>query len=153
MFRSMFGSSPLPIAIVAAACTLLPSARTEDGDVIAKMTAGKVERIITSFSDVKNFKERGNNSYIFEVEGLKILLFNHEDSLQLNASFSDKVTMSRINEWNRTKRYTRAYLDKENDPVLQGDLELTGGVTEKNVKEWLKTYVVCLKAFRKHLAE
>ena len=32
-----------------------------------------------------------------------------------------------INEWNRGKRFGRAYLDKENDPILEMDVDLDDG--------------------------
>lgn len=124
-----------------------------DADIVEKMTAGKIERIMSDLALV-NVTEIDNNTYRFEYEGLKILVFNKEDTMQLYAGFSGaKISLSRINEWNKTKRFTRAYLDKDNDPVLEGDIELTGGVTEKNVKEWIKTYQVSIRAYKKHLEE
>jgi hypothetical protein len=35
--------------------------------------------------------------------------------------------LERINEWNRTQRFGRAYLDKENDPILEMDVDLDDG--------------------------
>ncbi len=32
-----------------------------------------------------------------------------------------------INNWNRTQRFARGYLDKENDPILEMDLDLDDG--------------------------
>lgn len=32
-----------------------------------------------------------------------------------------------INEWNRTKRFARAFLDKENDPILEMSVDLDDG--------------------------
>ncbi len=117
------------------------------------MSAGKIERIIKSFSDVNNFKELEDGTYSFEISGLKVVIFNKGDTMQLYAGFEGEVTLSRINEWNKTKRFTRAYVSSKGGACLEDDLELTGGVTEKNVKEWMKTYVLCLKDFKKHLDE
>ena len=124
-----------------------------DDDVVTKMTAGKIERIMNSFNDVKNFKELDDGLYSFETAGLKVVVSNKGETMQLFAGFNGKATLSRINEWNRTKRFCRAYNSEKGEPCLESDLELTGGVTEKNVKEWMKTYVVCLKAFKKHIEE
>ena len=49
--------------------------------------------------------------------------------------------LSRINEWNRTKRFGRAFLDGENDPILEMDVDLDdGGVTPAlfidNIEFW-----------------
>src|SRR5690349_3343565 len=35
--------------------------------------------------------------------------------------------LERINEWNRGKRFGRAYLDKEDDPILEMDVDLDDG--------------------------
>ncbi len=131
----------------------LPAARAEDEDVVAKMSAGRIERIVQSFGDVENFKELDDGTYSFEVNGLKAIIFNKGETMELYAGFSGKVTLSRINEWNRTKRFTRAYASEEGEARLEGDLDLTGGVTERNVKEWIKTYFQSLEQFKKHLEE
>ena len=124
-----------------------------DDDVIDKMTSAKIERIMNSFNDVKNFKELDDGTYSFENDGLKVIIFNKGATMQLYAGFRGKATLSRINEWNRSKRFCRAYTNTKGEPVLESDIELTGGVTERNVKEWMKTYIVCLKAFKKHIEE
>ena len=37
------------------------------------------------------------------------------------------VGLELINNWNRTQRFARAFLDKENDPVLEMDVDLDDG--------------------------
>ncbi len=65
--------------------------------------------------------------------------------IQLAAGWSDvKVTLDKINEWNRTKRYGKAYLDKENDPMLELSVNINHGVSVKNLEdtfEWWKAIV------------
>ena len=68
-------------------------------------------------------------------------------TIQFSASWSapGKVSVERINQWNRDKRFGKAYLDKDNDPVIQHDVNLFGGVTRKNLDDtfdWWKTIVV-----------
>ncbi len=125
--------------------------RADDSEVIKEMPAGQIERIVKGFQDVQDFREVADGVYAFNVEGIKMLIFNKGKTLQLHAGFSTKISLSRINEWNRTKRLSRAYNDQDGDANIEADLELTGGVTQQNVKEWLKTYVISLKAFKKHL--
>ncbi len=125
-------------------------ARSADEDVIDKMSVATVERLMKSLD--LEFEEVDNNAYSFQTQGLKVILFNKEETLQLYAGFTGrKITLSRINEWNKTKRFSRAYLDKDNDPVIEADIELTGGVTEANFKEWMKTYFISVKAFQEHI--
>lgn len=42
-----------------------------------------------------------------------------------------------VQQWNADKRFASAYLDNENDPFLQMDVNTAGGITEKNFEEWL----------------
>jgi len=145
-FLNLFG-------IIAIMLATTPWTRAADDEIINKMTVGKIEKIMKSFTDVKNFKELENNLYVFEILGGKVVLHNGLESLQLLSIYSERVTISRLNEWNRERKFTRAYLDANDNPCLDHTIELTGGVTEKNVKEWISTYVVHLKEFKKHLAE
>jgi hypothetical protein len=49
-----------------------------------------------------------------------------------------------VNEWNRTKRYSRSYLDEEGDPFLELDLDLAGGVLKERIVDFLST---CRQSF------
>jgi hypothetical protein len=47
-----------------------------------------------------------------------------------------------INEWNRTNRFGRAYIDKENDPAVEMDIDLDDGgmsrlLFEDHIEFWL----------------
>jgi hypothetical protein len=50
-------------------------------------------------------------------------------TVQFHAGFDlrNPVDLPKINEWNRTKRFARAFLDKENDPILEMDVDLDDG--------------------------
>jgi hypothetical protein len=58
-----------------------------------------------------------------------------------------------VNDWNRDKNYTKAFLDKDGDPNLEMDLDLAGGVTVARVKDAISTFEQSLKAFQKMLAD
>lgn len=65
------------------------------------------------------------------------------DSIGFSAAFDlDKgSTKDLMNKWNQEKRYTKAYLDDENDPVIDMDLYLgDGGVTIDNFRFWIDTW-------------
>jgi len=40
---------------------------------------------------------------------------------------STQITLEQINAWNRSQRFGRAYLDKDNDPILEMDVDLDDG--------------------------
>lgn len=150
--RSSFGVFSVLGLVLPLLGTPAPAAAA-DTDLVTIMTAAKIEGIMNSFSDVKNFKEAGNNVYSFETAGFKIFLQNGGETMLVTATFDGAATLTRLNEWNRSKWFTKAYLDKSNNVCLEHSLELNGGVTEKNVKEWMGTFVLCLKEFKKLLEE
>jgi len=53
--------------------------------------------------------------------------------------FTDiEATPAKLNQWNAQNRFTRAYIDKENDPVLAMDVDLDhAGVPRENFGEYL----------------
>lgn len=63
-------------------------------------------------------------------------------TLQFYAGYADvEVTHERVNEWNKTRRFGRAYIDNEGDPVVEMDLDLDDGgmsraLFEDNVEFW-----------------
>lgn len=83
------------------------------------------------------------------------VVFNKPDGdLQLYYSVGGlKVTCEDMNEWNRTHRLSRAYLDKENDPTLESDLLSNAGMTEKHVTETFNVFKMSVAAFREFLAK
>ncbi|MCS7080242.1 MAG: YbjN domain-containing protein [Chloracidobacterium sp.] len=141
-----------PAAVSMQFPTVQPTVQQQE--VFDTMTTTRVERILRSFTDVQ-WRELDNNDYLIQLsDGLKIRLVKRDKSLMLSAAWGgQRMTLSRINEWNRAKRFAKAYLDDENDPVLESDYELTGGVTEQNIKEWMKTFVYFAKEFQKYMNE
>lgn len=50
-------------------------------------------------------------------------------------------TIDEMNEWNRTSRFARAYVDKEGDPVLRMDVDLDhAGIPIANFNEYLDVW-------------
>ncbi|MCW4461136.1 YbjN domain-containing protein [Sphingomonas sp. BT-65] len=52
--------------------------------------------------------------------------------MQFYAGFSKtKMDAAKMNEWNRDKRWGRAYIDKEGDPVIEMDINMAPGGMER----------------------
>ena len=95
--------------------------------------------------------EKINDGMIrIKVDGAGLVLFNKEDGdLQLYYSIGGaKVTTDDMNEWNRTKRLSRAYLDSDKDPTLESDLLANAGMTEKHVTEFVNVFKISVSSFR-----
>lgn len=62
------------------------------------------------------------------------------------------VSLERINEWNRSQRFGRAYLDKENDPILEMDVDLDdGGVSHLLFIDNVEFWASILANFERHI--
>ncbi|MBO9623072.1 MAG: YbjN domain-containing protein [Sphingomonas sp.] len=57
-----------------------------------------------------------------------------------------------INEWNSSQRFGRAHLDKENDPILEMDLDLDdGGMSQALFEDNLEFWASVVGRFEKHI--
>ncbi|MEA3050388.1 MAG: hypothetical protein QOG84_2224 [Sphingomonadales bacterium] len=57
-----------------------------------------------------------------------------------------------INEWNRSERFGRAYLDKENDPILEMDVDLDdGGLSPLLFIDNIEFWGTILGKFEQHI--
>ena len=81
---------------------------------------------------------------------------NHQQcaTIQFHSGYTLKipVALDQINQWNRSERFGRAYLDKDNDPILEMDVDLDGGGLSPalfidNVEFWTSV----LGNFEKHI--
>lgn len=74
-------------------------------------------------------------------------------SVQYSAGFNlrNGIAMQTINTWNRTKRYGKSWIDDENDPYLEMDINLDGGVTEANFRDSLDIWNEILADYLVHI--
>ena len=64
--------------------------------------------------------------------------------------FSDAkdVSLEKLNQWNKDKRFARAYKDDEGDPVLEMDVDLDfAGIPRENVGETFNTWATLMDSF------
>jgi len=95
--------------------------------------------------------------------GLKflVLFMNCEDhknckTLQYYMGFNDAkdVSLDRLNEWNKEKRFARAYRDDEGDPVLEMDVDLDfAGLPRENIGETFNTWASLMDSYREFIYE
>ena len=69
-------------------------------------------------------------------------------SLQFSWGIDKKgVPLAKINEWNRDKRFVKAYLDSEGDLMLEMDVNVAYGLTRKNLDDTFDWWRLGLKEF------
>lgn len=73
-------------------------------------------------------------------------------SIQFQAGFDMKrMSLDKVNSWNTQKRYLKAELDEEDDPIVRYDYTFNGGVTRNNLDEVFELFTSLLKDFAKHI--
>ena len=75
-------------------------------------------------------------------------------TVQFSAGYDreGETPLTLINDWNRDKRFGRAFLDKEGDPYLQMDVDLDGGgVSNALFVDNFEFWVTIKQGFEKHI--
>jgi hypothetical protein len=132
------------LLVALALCTWPAVARAQD--VLTEVSPKKMTKILTSMGlEVEEAKRKGDEQppLKFELGGYRVLLFLAKDNTdaQLFIGFGGKeISTEKVNEWNTKHRFARAYRDKDGDAVLEADIDFTGGVTEANLKAWVKLF-------------
>lgn len=133
------------LLLALALCMLPVAARAQD--VLTEVSPKKMTKILTSMGlevgEAKGAKDGEQPPLKFDLGGYQVLLFlaNKNTDAQLFIGFGEQqVSTEKTNEWNSRHRFARAYRDKDGDAVLESDIDFTGGVTEVNIKAWVKIF-------------
>jgi hypothetical protein len=70
-------------------------------------------------------------------------------TIQFRAAWKNpgNVTLEQMNSWNQDKRFGKAYLDFDNDPVIEWDINLFGGVSARNLDDTFDWWKIVLENF------
>ncbi len=131
-----------------------PPVATSSVESTVNVTAANPESVKSALQDAgykaELKKEEDGDPYIeSRFSGVKtiIIFFGCSEgknctTVQFYSGFSEaKNAQDKMNEWNKTRRFTRAYIDKDGDPVLEMDIDLdTGGISQNLFKEYLSTW-------------
>ncbi|MFH1843773.1 MAG: YbjN domain-containing protein [bacterium] len=121
-----------------------------DTEIYTTITGDQLKEIVASegYTDITVDED---DDLIFKMEGTNVLLLTSSDkeSIQFYVAWAGTdANMRGVNDWNKTKKYSRAYIDDDGDPVLELDLDLEGGVTRERIVSFITTFRVSLNAFR-----
>lgn len=152
----VFGSA----ALLAAFCGLPAQAQN--------VTASRPETIAAVLQArglPSELKQGDGNPYIrsaYDDMPFLIGLMNCDDSqancatVQFYFGFNDRkgFSLDKLNEWNATKRFVRAYRDSDNDPVLVMDVDTDkGGVPQAVFNENLSVWLDQMQQYRRYVTE
>ena len=119
-------------------CATTSSTRAES-PVYLNITPAELTQLMLE----EGYSAREDNGVDWKSDGVNthLLFIDGTQSIQFYVAYenSGDSTLEKVNEWNKTKRYSRSYSDNDNDPVLELDLDLAGGVTRDRILDFLKT--------------
>lgn len=128
----------------------------EDRRIVTELTGERMKRSFTDegFTDVR-IDDDGD--VIARMNGYQVIAFVQEnDHPVLRYYFAiagTDATLVDLDEWNRERYFTKAYMDNEGDPVLEMVVNLEGGITVANLRHSIRTYSQALTAFLAVLQE
>lgn len=129
-----------------------PAKPLESKEMITSITADRMLAILKEEGYSASADDDGD--IVWKLEGFKgwILIAEGGESIQFHSAFSDgNATLKKVNDWNRTKRYSRTYLDDEGDPHLELDLDMVGGVGRGRIVDFLSTCRVSFVKWRQEV--
>lgn len=126
-------------ALLMAVLSLLsPAAMAE---TFKKITTDQLERLMKA--EGYSTKRDKDGDIVWTSEGMRWAVMVSPKGTSITARFTvtDKTTIERINEWNRTKSFSKSFLDKDGDPSLELDVELNGGIERERLQDFFRTAV------------
>ncbi len=64
---------------------------------------------------------------------------------------SNRPSLNLVNEWNRTKSNSRAYLDSDGSVTLESDILAEGGITDDNLVYRVGVFLLSVDSFAKYI--
>ncbi len=96
----------------------------------------------------------GQPMIVGKVGGVEYRVFFHDctdagcPTIRFYSVFAgNKPTLEMINEWNRDKRWGKAYVDADLDAVLEWDVNLDYGVVRENLDDSISIWVGVLDTY------
>ena len=120
-------------------------------EVLSEVSTEQLQKLLEGMGyEVEQPKE---DVLQFAIEGHTAVIINKKTNIQFYSFFKKKKSMDlkKVNEWNATKRFSRVYLDRDGDAVIEWDVDLEGGATAGGLKESIRTYRLGVMAFVRFL--
>lgn len=154
MRTTILAACILWVGMTAARAAALPDGGITAGEMADVMHAKNLPVELTSDRD-------GDPLIHTQADGVKFHVYFYEctaqkrcQSIQFYAGWTTKgLTTARMNEWNRTKRFGRAYLDRVSEPCVEMDVDLQHGATTQAVANDIDRWMLVMKTFRSFVGE
>lgn len=134
-------ASVLLLSLAAATLSAAPPVGPVKGVVLETITVADLAALMKAEGYAAKTSASGKD-VTWKIDGTSTRVFVAADgsNVQFYVGIKGKtVTLETVNAFNRTQRYSRAYLDDVGDPCVELDLDLAGGITRERLVAFLKT--------------
>ena len=148
MFRNMLTASLVLLAPLSATAQELVYA--EDPQIIAALIEDNgfpAEITVDGVGDPMILTSA--NGYDFQIYFYDCIENADCQALQFGAYFDmvDGMSLTRAQDFNKERRWVKVYLNDENDPIVEMDYNLRGGVTAENFNDTLEWWRITMGEF------
>ena len=133
------------------------------GGVVTGNDVQRVQELAQAYGPVERRQDEDGTWLRAEFDGLvyTISFLNCNEqlvnctSVQFRAWWEsdNRITLEQVNQWNRDRRFSAAYLDSNNNATIEWDVTLAGGVTAVNFDDALQWWHTVLRQFREEVID
>ena len=128
------------------------SLKVDDAQVVTTITGARLNEILLA-SGFAGGQVDEDGGVLIRIASKPVYFTVGDDQASIQAHTAwmtddqSRPSADKMNDWNRTKRYSKVYFDSDRDPVLQLDLDLAGGITVARIKDFAVTTQVSITRF------
>lgn len=131
----------------------LSAQNLSDSQILTTITTAQVQSILSADGFAGSEIDK-DGDVAFRIEGRRVWIILGDDADRLEARLvwtGTNATLAKVNQWNRTRWFSKAYLDDDGDPWLIFDLDLRGGVTVGRVKTFVRSIRSSMAPFEREV--
>jgi len=129
-----------------------PAPKAGGSTLVRQVSVGDLADVARElgYTDVQ---QRSNNSMTYRSFGhiMACYVERNGDLRLVYAVRKRGISVQQVNTWNRDRRLSRAFIDKDGDPVLETDLLSEAGMTRGQILSTFRTFDTSVKEFRKYI--
>jgi len=156
--KPWYSIAMVALAIVTVSCSLAPQeAQAQRKYLIDGSNPQAIVEIASGYGSAELTTDNdGDPKITGRMEGIRYSIYFYGcsngkncDSIAFSTGWvSDRVSLQDINEWNKIKRFGRVYLDNEDDPMVEMNVNLDGGVSRENLDDTFGWWKIAITSFK-----
>lgn len=151
----------LAVAAVVGIATIAPATAQSVDKITTKEVFAVLDELGLSYTVERDFEDmpRVNvNTAALPAEQMSISFYDCDandqcEDIMIWSWYTGKPSMETVNAWNEENRFTRAYIDEDQDAVLETDINATGGIGTDAIGILMRTYFEASKNFAVHIQQ